>query len=206
MADTKYSENIFINCPFDEQYKGIFYATIFTILDCGFFPKSSLEFDDGTENRLEKIIRIIGECKFGIHDISRTELDSDSNLPRFNMPFELGLFIGARKFGGRLHKEKFCLIMDKTKYRYQSFISDISGQDIQSHNDDPRKVISIIRSWITTTSRRKTIPGGNSIWKRYNEFENDLPAMCKLAKITEDELTYIDRINFISEWLRLIAL
>jgi len=32
------------------------------------------------------------------HDISRTELNEHS-LPRFNMPLELGLFLGASRFG-----------------------------------------------------------------------------------------------------------
>lgn len=55
-----------------------------------------LEINDAGDQRIDKINNIIKECKIGIHDISRTELDDHSNLPRFNMPLELGLFLGAK--------------------------------------------------------------------------------------------------------------
>lgn len=33
---------------------------------------------------IEKIFKMISQCKFGIHDISLTELDPSNHLPRFN--------------------------------------------------------------------------------------------------------------------------
>src|SRR5689334_14189639 len=89
-----YNDRVFINCPFDEAYLELFRAAIFTTYQCGFFPTSSLAEENGLDNRIDKITRIIEECRYGIHDISRIEL-STSGLPRFNMPFELGLFYGA---------------------------------------------------------------------------------------------------------------
>jgi hypothetical protein len=61
---------------------------------------------------LDKICRIIRECPYSVHDISRTELDAGSGLPRFNMPFELGLVLGAKRFGGRALGRKKTLIFD----------------------------------------------------------------------------------------------
>jgi hypothetical protein len=61
----------------------------------------TLEADDSSENRLAKIQAIIEECQFGIHDISRTEVDGDPPLPRFNMPLELGLFLRAKRYGNK---------------------------------------------------------------------------------------------------------
>jgi hypothetical protein len=55
----------------------------------------ALEDDDAGEFRLSKIERIIEECKFGIHDLSAVALDVATGLPRFNMPLELGLFLGC---------------------------------------------------------------------------------------------------------------
>ena len=49
---------------------------------------------------------MIADCRYGIHDISRTELDRDSGLPRFNMPLELGIFLGAKRFGAEEQKRK----------------------------------------------------------------------------------------------------
>ena len=64
----------------------------------------------------------------GIHDISRIERDTVNNLPRFNMPFELGLFLGARRFGTRPQRDKQCLVLEAERYRYQKYLSDIAGQ------------------------------------------------------------------------------
>ena len=82
--------DVFINCPFDAEYKPIFYAIVFTIVRAGYRARCALETDDAAENRLGKIIKIISECRYGIHDISRTETNGDPPLPRFNMPLELG--------------------------------------------------------------------------------------------------------------------
>jgi len=108
-----YEDNVFINCPFDEEYKPIFDVIIFTVHDAGFVARCALEISDATQNRFEKIVKIISESKYGIHDISRTELDPLNSLPRFNMPLELGLFLGCRKFGSRKHSTKVCVILDK---------------------------------------------------------------------------------------------
>lgn len=96
---TPYHAGVFINCPFDARYRKLFLATVFAVFDCGFLPRCALEIEDGGEERIRKIKRIIRECRYGIHDISRVELDSKSRLPRFNMPLELGLFLGARNTG-----------------------------------------------------------------------------------------------------------
>lgn len=92
--------HVFINCPFDRAYRPLLRALLFAIHDCGFRARSALEVEDSGEVRVQKIIRIIKESPLGIHDISRVELDPSSNLPRFNMPLELGLFMGAKVYGG----------------------------------------------------------------------------------------------------------
>ena len=162
-----------------------------------------MEIDDSAQIRIDRIFKIINECKFSIHDVSRTELDPNTSLPRFNMPLELGMFLGARRFGGSHHKDKSCLILDREPYRYQSFISDISGQDIKPHNNDPERVVRVVRDWLNSASGRKTIPGGRRIWGRYLEYRANLPVMCDEAGLTVDEMTFNDKANFASEWLRL---
>ena len=111
-----YSDSVFINCPFDAAYSPMLHALVFTVYACGFTPRSALEEEDSSEMRLDKIMRLIANCKFGIHDISRTEPDGVTGLPRFNMPFELGLFWGAKKFGEKQHREKVSLIFEKERY------------------------------------------------------------------------------------------
>lgn len=203
-ASHEYYDNVFINCPLDTGFQDIFYAMVFAIFDCGFRARCALEEDDGGQVRIEKIVTIIKQCRYGVHDISRTEASENTGLPRFNMPLELGMFLGAKNYGDRLQRRKYCLITDREPYRYQRFISDIAGQDIRSHNDKPEKAISVIRDWLRTASKRTTLPGGRVIVRRYNAFREALPQMCEAAKIEEDELVFNDYATFISEWLKAI--
>ena len=53
----------------------MFRAIVFAVVDCGYSPRSALEFDDSGDIRLHKIERLIENSKFGIHDISNMELD-----------------------------------------------------------------------------------------------------------------------------------
>ena len=158
MAKTPgYNDRVFFNCPFDAQYMPLFRAIIFSIYRCGFSPRSALEEDNGLDVRLDKIIRLISLCKYGVHDISRTEVGANG-YPRFNMPFELGLFFGAKKLGDNQQKNKNALILEKKAFSYQQFLSDLNGVDTKSHNNDPLVALKLIREWLSTTSRRKTIP------------------------------------------------
>ncbi|RLF41817.1 MAG: hypothetical protein DRN18_03295 [Thermoplasmata archaeon] len=160
-----YSDNVFINCPFDENYKPIFYAIVFTIHDCGFLPRCALE--ELHEIRLTKIEEIIEECKKRYKDKNR----------------------------------KF-LVMDREEYRYRQFISDISGIDVRAHHNNPQEAVRIVRNWLRDVSRRTTIPSGRVIWNRYNEFREDLPSLCQEINLDEEELTFLDYSNLISEWLK----
>ncbi|MCP5103083.1 MAG: hypothetical protein GY950_06885 [bacterium] len=202
MPKSRYTNSIFVNCPFDGEYIPIFNAILFTVFDCGYLPRCALELDDSSEVRIDKITKIISECKYGIHDISRTELGKDTNLPRFNMPLELGLFLGAKRFGDEKQKKKICLVLDRKPYRYQTFISDIAGQDIRSHTNNDSEAIKIVRNWLRSISRRMTIPGGSEILRRYRLFLSELPILCGKLKLTIDEMTFNDYTSIIPIWLK----
>lgn len=120
-----YTSNVFVNCPFDDGYKPLLNAMTFAIFDCGFVPRCALEEDNSGNVRFEKIKNIIAACKFGVHDISRTELDDCNGLPRFNMPLELGVFLGAQRFGDANQKKKNTLVLDRVQYRYQELCSKV---------------------------------------------------------------------------------
>ena len=196
-----YSKNIFINCPFDEEYRLLFQAQMFVIAACGYRVRCVLETNDGTEIRFEKLVQLIKESKYSIHDISRTELDSINNLPRFNMPLELGLFLGAKRFGDPVQRGKSCLILDFDRYRYQKFMSDIAGQDIESHNNDPRNLMTEVRNWLKSLPPNPALPGGAAIHKRFMQFLDELPALCNALQLEIEELTYADYSNIIGRWL-----
>ena len=197
-----YEDNVFINCPFDLEYYPIFCALLFAVHDCGYFGRCALEVDDSGLTRIQKIEQIIEDCRFGIHDISRVEPDPQNQLPRFNMPLELGLFLGAKRYGNKRQKRKSCKILDTDRYRFQKFCSDISGQDISAHDADPEKAIRVVRDWLRNHRSRLLIPSGSTIVERYRKFQNDLPMLCQSLRLTVEELTFIDLQNIIVEWLR----
>ncbi len=201
MRSAHYTDNVFINCPFDAVYKPLFDAMVFTVHDCGFIARCALEEEDASQVRIDKIYTIIADCRYGIHDISRTELDENSGFPRFNMPLEFGVFLGAKKFGVVEQKRKKCLVLDKELYRYQQFISDIAGQDIQAHNNEVEAIVRVVRNWLRTASGRQTIPGGNIIWERYQTFLRDLPQTVEECRLDVADLTFNDYIFVIGKWL-----
>lgn len=174
---------------------------MFAVSDLGFVARCALERDDGAEVRLEKINRIIEDCAFGIHDLSSVSLDAVTGLPRFNMPLELGLFLGCRRFGSKRHRRKACLILDADRFRYRAFISDISGQDIHSHNASYRSAIILVRNWLVTAAKLEHMPGGNEIADRYDRFRRRLPALCVRFRRDLESTTYSDLIEMIMIWI-----
>lgn len=206
MPAARYDESVFVNCPFDDAYRQVFEAIVFAIHDCGYIARCALEVDDASEARIEKISRIIASCRFGIHDISRTEPDPGTGLPRFNMPLELGMFLGARRFGRAEQKQKICLILDVERYRYQRFISDIAGQDVAVHGGEPLRAIGVVRDWLNTATRASVrIPGGQAIAARYETFRAELPSLCAKTRLKVQDLTFSDYLLQVEEWLNLDA-
>jgi hypothetical protein len=195
-------KDVFINCPFDATYKPIFEAMVFAVSDLGFVARCALEADDASEVRLEKVMRIVEQCAYGVHDMSAVSLGSGTNLPRFNMPLELGLYLGCKRYGGVAQRHKACLILDSEPYRYRASISDISGQDIHSHGADPERAISELRNWLATVSNTKGLPGGAEIAARYRQFLTQLPEFCEKTKRRPEGLTFAEFSEAIEKWLK----
>jgi hypothetical protein len=204
VAKHPYSRSVFINCPFSPDYQPIFRAILFAVYACRFLPRSALEVVDSSDNRLEKIQRIIEESKFGVHDISKIEPDPATKLPRFNMPFELGLFLGAKAHGSNQQRKKMALIFDSKRYRYRQSLSDISGLDIETHDDRPDRAIHEIRNWLDNCrGGSKPLPGGSYLVRKYNAFTKQLPFASRKFNLKADELTYGDICRAMEGWVKL---
>ena len=195
------SEGVFINVPFDRRYKKLFDALVFAVHDCGFRARGAREQDDGSEIRLQKLYKIIGECRYGIHDLSRVTLDTHNRLPRFNMPLELGIFLGAKRFGGVSQSRKSCLILERDPHRYQIFCSDIGGQDVQAHHNDVASAVGAVRGWLQAASRRGALRGAREMTGRYVQFRIELPAICRAAGLDARDLTFLDYRTLVTEWI-----
>jgi hypothetical protein len=202
--DASYDDIVFINCPFDDAYRPLFQALVFAVHDCGMIARSALEVDDGAELRIGKIQRIIEESRHGIHDISRTELDGQSGLPRMNMPFELGLFLGAKRYGSRQKQgKKTSIIFDREPYRYQKFLSDISGHDIKSHNNDATELIRAVRNALATTRPANVaLLSGTLMAARHALFLHDLTPLCAALQLDPADLGHRDLARVVTVWLK----
>jgi hypothetical protein len=193
---------VFINCPFDAKYQPLFEAIVFCVTACGFRARCTLEENDTGEVRIDTIYKLIRECNHGIHDISRTEVKGEAyELPRFNMPFELGIFLGAKKFGPPTAKKR-CLVMDRAPYLYKRFISDIAGQDIKAHRNSPCAVTRQVRNWLQAAPGKADLPGGQRIWQKYRQFRRELPVIAHDANLNSKQLTFIDYLQMVTTWLK----
>src|SRR5258708_10686064 len=74
---------------FRSKYARLSDALIFAIRDCGFAARSALEVEDSGKARVEKILDIIEQSKFGIHDISRAGLRSEEHTSELQSPDHL---------------------------------------------------------------------------------------------------------------------
>ena len=83
--------DVFVNVPFDSQHETLFLALIAGLVALGLNPRCVLEVPPSTD-RLRRLYNLVRACPFSIHDLSRVQLSSRPfRVPRFNMPFELGL-------------------------------------------------------------------------------------------------------------------
>jgi hypothetical protein len=158
--------------------------------------------DDGGETRIEKLYRIIEESRYSIHDLSRTELDPVNNLPRFNMPLELGVFLGAKRFGGDEQKRKRCLILDIEQYRYQRFVSDLAGMDIKAHGADARTMVRLVRDWLLTVSKRQKLPSQERVLESYDGFILALPDLAARMGLDAGNLIFPDYERLVVAWFK----
>jgi hypothetical protein len=134
----RYDNTVFLNIPYDEAFRRLYLAYIVGLIHLGLNPCATLHIPGG-QRRLDKILDLIGNCRYSIHDLSRVQLDSKSpRTPRFNMPFELGLAIGVQKLQRTPHE---WFLFESKPYRVEKSLSDLSGTDPHIHQNSVEGVL-----------------------------------------------------------------
>lgn len=165
-----FDKSVFINCPFDKDYEPILQAVLFGVVYLGFLPRVASETNDSGDIRLEKICEMIKQSKFSIHDLSRCQSKKKGEYFRLNMPFELGVDYGCRRYFGDGRENKRILILEERPFRYQATISDLSGCDIKSHSGDFQKAVRHVRNWLVSEAQISA-EGATRILGAYADFQ-----------------------------------
>jgi hypothetical protein len=140
-------KSVFINCPYDPEHAPLFDAIIFTTVCCGFTPRSALEFGP-SEPRIHRILRILFESRYSIHDLSRNQGEGEDGYARFNMPLELGMAV-ARWYMTRGDSEQHdWLLLVPPGHHYHRFLSDLSGFDPAHYDGTVETLIPKVMAWL----------------------------------------------------------
>ena len=172
-----YERNVFINCPYTDEYTEILNPILSTLVSAGLHPMLATDRQDGGEDRLTKLFQIIEGAKFSIHDLSASiATPKKGESQRLNMPFELGLDFGCQKYGAGRLRDKVFLILEGEKYSLKIALSDIGSRDPKAHNSDPLKAIEIVRDWIENDvikgTEGRAIPGAEKLHDQYSYFQS----------------------------------
>lgn len=194
---------MFINCPFDTEYVALLTPLLFTLVYLGYVPRIASESLDSGTPRIEKIVQLITESKFSIHDLSRLQSSDKDEFYRLNMPFELGIDFGYRAFAEGDAKSKKFLILEKERYRYQRALSDLSGSDISNHNDRPEDIVRAVRNWLREMGSRR-LPSATVVWDDFNVFSFNFYQAREEQGYEDKDLRLMptrEYLDFVQEWL-----
>lgn len=115
--------------PFDSKGERVLVALISGLVALGLNPRCVLEIDPD-RSRLERLFRLISECGYSVHDLSSVTLSQAGafRVPRFNMPFELGLAVAVAlsRPSGKRHRWR---VLERVPHRLSTSLSDLGGYD-----------------------------------------------------------------------------
>ena len=158
------NKNVFINCPYDEDYKDMMYITIFLVAKFGCIPLLAAENAESSD-RMTKILSLIKDSFIGIHDISRMENSTEKPLARFNMPFELGIDY-AHKYYCQDGNKKLLILQEK-QFLSKKALSDLSGVDIEAHSGKNGELIKIIRNFFCSIFSLSNVVSSTKLENEY---------------------------------------
>lgn len=170
--DRRLPTEVFLNVPYDKKFENLFLAYIAGMSSFGLVPRATLEIPS-SKRRLEKILELIAQCSYSIHDLSRIERDRTApQTPRFNMPFELGLAVAHEMCArGRRHRWFVC---EAKAQRLLKSLSDLNGTDPYIHGGTIVGVFRELRNIFTRPGHQPTVQRMGRI---YRQVRKGVPAI-----------------------------
>ena len=161
---------VFLNVPYDEEFRSLYVAYIVGLYQLDLVPHLSSEITGG-DRRLNRIFKLIQSCRYSIHDLSRVEVSvAATGVPRFNMPLELGMTITWANLYPSRHT---WFVWESEPYRLQRSASDLNGTDPCIHNGTAEGVLREV----CNAFRRDHMPSVPSMLDDYRFVDNNLNAI-----------------------------
>jgi hypothetical protein len=160
---------VFVNCPFDDDYRDQLDAIVFTSIQAGFVPWMAGSTGDVAVSRVERINDGLRACRYSVHDLTRYQGEGQANLSRFNMPLELGMAMAVRHTSGDDDRHDW-MFMVPDGHVYQRYISDLAGFDPIPHDGSGRGVAVAVLSWLSTRAAAKVAVGPAEVLGKLPEF------------------------------------
>jgi hypothetical protein len=193
----EYERTIFLNYPYDRTYFPVRNAILFAVTCCGFIARSAEEEYGTLDQRIDKIVHLIKISGHGIHDLS---LLPTEDAPRMNMPFELGIFYGAKRLGNSIHKTKNGFAFDAEIHRHHKALSDSAGIDLQIHNFDPIAALVCVQRYLKRHTSR-TLIGPAPLMAIYAEFFDALPTVCTDHGLVSSDISFEELRGVMAIWI-----
>jgi hypothetical protein len=155
-------DGVFLNIPYDARFENLLLAYIAGICAFGFTPRATLEIPFG-QRRLDRILSLIRQSRYSIHDLSRVQLDRNAPpTPRFNMPFELGLTVALERSELPEHSWIVC---ETVPHRIKKSLSDLDGTDAYIHGGTVAGVFRELGNAFVGSSRQPSVTEMSQIYR-----------------------------------------
>ncbi len=166
--------SVFLNIPYDSAFENLYLAYIAGLSAFGLIPRATLEIPT-SQRRLERILKLIQECAYSIHDLSRVQLDAKApRVPRFNMPFELGLAVAHNV----RNRQETWYVCETVPHRVGKSLSDLNGTDVRIHGGTVRGVFGALCDVFVRKTRQ---PSVQEMYRIYLALRRNLPTIMRQA-------------------------
>lgn len=151
--------DVFINLPFDNKRERIFLAYVASLTGLGLNPRCVLEVSPD-HDRLRRLSSLMRQCAYSIHDLSAVQVSGRPfRVPRFNMPFELGMCAATSVEGPHRFR-----VFETVPHRVGQSLSDLQGYEPFIHHGTVSGVISAVMDAFEDLNDKRLIEEEDIRW------------------------------------------
>jgi hypothetical protein len=159
--------DLFLNIPYDKEFKNLYLAYIAGICAFGLLPRATLEIPGGAR-RLDRIFHLIQGCRYAVHDLSRVELDPHRPCtPVLTCASNSGFpWLGSARH--------VWFVFEKKERRLMKSLSDLNGTDAYIHHGGAS---GVFRELSNALVRRPRQPSVLQMRRVYEQVKKNIPAI-----------------------------